>query len=328
MLTINEEPNFDGDNFLQTPFWQQFKGKFGWQGKTFTAAYDNLNFSFLVLNRQIGRLFNFIYLPLPNFTPITTNHSHFLKELSKLLKKYYRNPLIIRYDLTWENNIILTNPLRKAIMPVQPPDTVIINLQQSNEELLKNMHKKTRYNVGLAAKKGVTIRQDNNQIEQWYTMYQETAQRDGIAIHSYNYYQTFLQLAKENGLEARLYLAEHEGDLLAGIITLFYKDTATYVYGASSNLKRNLMASYGLQWQAMSDAKAFGCTAYDLFGIPPSDDPNHPMFGLYQFKTGFGGQLVHRLGAYDYPVNWPLYTAFRLAEKGRLAKKELAKKRK
>jgi len=61
------------------------------------------------------------------------------------------------------------------------------------------------------------------------------------------------------------------------------------------------MASYSLQWKAMMDAKAKGCLVYDLFGIPPNEDPNHPMAGLYRLKTGFGGKIIHRPGSWDYP---------------------------
>jgi lipid II:glycine glycyltransferase (peptidoglycan interpeptide bridge formation enzyme) len=116
----------------------------------------------------------------------------------------------------------------------------------------------------------------------------------------------------EYGVDIRLYLASHESEDIAGIITLFRKDEAVYLYGASANHKRNLMAPYALQWQAMRDAKAAGCVFYDLYGIPPDEDPFHPMAGLYRVKTGFGGTMIHRPGCWDYackPVVTGLYRA-------------------
>jgi lipid II:glycine glycyltransferase (peptidoglycan interpeptide bridge formation enzyme) len=111
-----------------------------------------------------------------------------------------------------------------------------------------------------------------------------------------------------------LYIARHEGDDLAAIMALFRGKQATYLYGASSNIKRNLMAPYALQWRAMQDAKIFGCEVYDLFGIPPDESPGHPMAGLYRFKTGFGGRIARRPGCWDYPYRPVLHALFSGAE--------------
>jgi len=134
------------------------------------------------------------------------------------------------------------------------------------------------------------------------------------------YYKTLLDdgnssfLTPHSSFTINLYLAEHEGDLLAGIVTLFRGREAVYLYGASSDKKRNLMAPYALQLKAMEDSKAAGCVEYDLFGIPPNEDPSHPMAGLYRFKTGFGGRIIHRSGSWDFPCRPFLYRLFRSAE--------------
>jgi lipid II:glycine glycyltransferase (peptidoglycan interpeptide bridge formation enzyme) len=109
--------------------------------------------------------------------------------------------------------------------------------------------------------------------------------------------------------------ARHEGELLAGIIVAVKGEGAWYLYGASSDRKRNLMPSYGLQWRAIQLAKERGCRFYDLFGIPPSDDPQHPMHGLFRFKTGFGGQVVNRLGCYDIALRPLSYRFYRTTER-------------
>ena len=111
-----------------------------------------------------------------------------------------------------------------------------------------------------------------------------------------------------------LYIAKHENDTLAAIITLFTPYQATYVYGASCNIKRNLMPAYLLQWTAIKDAKNFGSKTYDFYGMPPRDDETHPMYGLYRFKTGFSGQNTHRIGSIDIATS-PLYKPYKTAEK-------------
>ncbi len=242
-------------------------------------------------------------------------------------------PHLIRWDVPWE--VARFDParaeaagLRRAPVRVQPPDTVVVDLSPDEDELMAAMKGKTRYNVRLAAKKGVTVTRFSeaaaiNELSRWYALYQETALRDRIAIHSERYYQDVVETAvsmRAGGEPApaiTLYMATHEDDLLSGIVVASYRGMSTYLYGAGANVKRNLMASYLIQWEAMCGAKAAGDTAYDMFGIPPSDDPAHPMHGLYRFKTGFGGAIVNRPGCWDV-VRAPLLGgAFRAAERGR-----------
>jgi len=148
----------------------------------------------------------------------------------------------------------------------------------------------------------------------------ETAARDGITIHSNKYYRDLFETVLDGyeDVTLRVYFARHDGDTLAAIIVLFYREEATYLYGASTGKKRNLMPAYALQWQAIRDAKEAGCLRYDFYGIPPSDDPTHPMHGLYRFKTGFGGRVVHRTGSLDMPLKHAHYQAYSLAEWFRL----------
>jgi lipid II:glycine glycyltransferase (peptidoglycan interpeptide bridge formation enzyme) len=103
--------------------------------------------------------------------------------------------------------------------------------------------------------------------------------------------------------EAKLLIAEKNGRPLAAMFLSSSADRATYLYGASSGEDRNLMAPYALQWEAIRQAREKGCTSYDLFGIAPRPDPDHPMYGLYRFKSGFGGTMIHRQGAWDYPYD-------------------------
>ncbi|MBL8966099.1 MAG: peptidoglycan bridge formation glycyltransferase FemA/FemB family protein, partial [Spirochaetaceae bacterium] len=217
-------------------------------------------------------------------------------------------------------------PLRRAAADVQPPDTVLLDLRPSEAELLAGMKPKWRYNVRLAEKKGVAVEECRGAaalaaLPEFYRLYEATSERDRIALHPEAYYARLFSLASERAADGdeprpdlRLWIARHQGQALAAIVTLFRGGEAVYLYGASSNEKRNLMPAYALQWAAIKAAKASGCGVYDFYGIPPLDDPEHPMAGLYRFKTGFGGEIAHRAGSWDYALKPAVYAAFRAAE--------------
>ena len=234
--------------------------------------------------------------------------------------------------------------LHKAPMDIQPPSTVILELGYEEEALLAAMKPKTRYNIKLAEKKGVRVEEGSSEdLPAWYELYRQTARRDRITLHAFDYYRLQFDIARggpgaaeqEPGVEPamepgrkpgeepgsypqlKLLLARHEGELLAGVIVALHGQQATYLYGASSDSKRNLMPAYALQWEAMRLARRAGCRTYDLFGIPPAPDSPHPMQGLYRFKTGFGGRIVNRPGCWDYPYLRAGYAAYAVAERAR-----------
>ena len=344
MLTItkaNIEVCDDADSFLQSAMWGEFKSRFGWNARAFLIDWDGYGKRpLLALSRRLAPGFSFTYVPWgPQFTsdfPVD-GRAQALAQLALTFKPLLvRNTAFIRFDPPWyehteyaedftavshnESALLPNAGFKRAAADIQPPDTVIVNLSASCEEILAAMKPKWRYNISLAGKKGVQVNTGGApELETFYRLLKETAQRDGIAIHSFDYYKTLFEICErrnKNGedLTLRLYIAAHEGDTLAAIVVLFRAQYATYLYGASSNEKRNLMAPYALQWKAMQDAKEAGCLYYDLFGIPPNEDPNHPMAGLYRFKTGFGGKIIHRPGSWDYPYKPSIYTLFNIAE--------------
>ena len=350
----------EAGSFLQSRFWGEFKARFGWKCFAFSALWEAAGAEYrlplLVLYRRLAPLSGFVYVPwgpeLPQpFAGLSAEnaagYSAALAGLASRLRSFLpRDTFCIRFDLPWagEDPAIVefrdTRCFGRSLSPVsvtvQPPDTVIVDLSAAESEILSRMKTKWRYNIGLAEKKGVAVRSyaaadAGGSLNSFYTLYRETAARDGIAIHGVEYYRALFQAAAETGeADIRLYLASHEGEDIAGIITLFRKDESVYLYGASANHKRNLMAPYALQWKAMRDAKIAGCLFYDLYGIPPrsaEEDPGHPMAGLYRFKTGFGGRVVHRPGCHDYacrPVFAALYSA---AEAARKKFRDLRKRR-
>ncbi len=316
-------------SFLQTPFWAEFKASHGWKPfYFFLDGPDAVRSPLVVLSREIRFLGSFAYAPMgpnPEFFA-NTEPTEALKTLARALAPHLpANTLCIRFDPPLSSAPATSPGLRKGASDVQPPDTVVLDLSLGEEALLEGMKPKWRYNVRLGEKKGLEIRALSGReaalagIDSFYALYRETATRDGIAIHGEAYYRDFFLAAAEGKYpaDARLYIASHDGRDIAAIVTLFGEYGATYLYGASSNEKRNLMPAYFLQWRAIRDAMAAGCPTYDFYGIPPTDDPGHPMHGLFRFKTGFGGSIVHRCGSWDAPLSPWRYEAWRTAEAAR-----------
>jgi lipid II:glycine glycyltransferase (peptidoglycan interpeptide bridge formation enzyme) len=310
---------------LQSAFWGTFKARFGWNAGGFLADWGEWGVRpLLVLHRSLGPGVSFAYVPWGPELPEqdAASRQGALEELARALRSFYRGSAFIRFDPPWYTlgadvfPPALEKPFTRAAADVQPPDSVLVDLDRPAEALLESMKTKGRYNIRLAAKKGVAVRRaEETELPVFYRLFQETARRDGIVIHSFDYYRTLFSLSREygGGVEVRLYIAGEGGEDLAAIITLIRGKQAVYLYGASSDRRRNLMAPYGLQWKAMEDARAEGCLEYDLFGIPPREDPNHPMAGLYRFKTNFGGTVIHRCGSWDYPCRPVVKSLFNIA---------------
>ena len=275
----------------------------------------------------------------------TIEFANFLNELAAALKpELPSNTIAIRFDpdvsfSTPEDRDLFNYglktiayadklKLRKNSVDIQPPDSTLVDLTGSEEEILERMHSKWRYNIRLSERKGVTIHRylgnDINlseKIDKFYELTKITNARDGNASHAKSYYADLIKSSAEEVASGKdvpvisLYIAEHEGEEIASIMTLFSHDEAIYLYGASSNNKRNLMPNHLLQWTAMKDAKAYGSKYYDMYGMPPEGkDENHPMHGLYMFKANFGGKNIHRTGSWDIPLK-AIYRFYSSAEK-------------
>lgn len=196
---------------------------------------------------------------------------------------------------------------------IQFRNSVLIDLNPTEDEMLARMKQKTRYNVRLAEKKGVTVRVGNlEDLPMLYRMYAETSIRDGFVIRDEGYYQTVWKLFMAN-VQSPItnpqlpitipLIAEVDHDPVAAIFLFLFAGRAYYVYGMSRDAHREKMPTYLLQWEAMKRAKAAGCTVYDLWGAPEVFDESDSMWGVYRFKEGLGGEVVRTLGAWDYAPN-------------------------
>ena len=187
------------------------------------------------------------------------------------------------------------------VRPVQPARTILLDLARGEDELLAGMKEKWRYNTRLAMRRGVSVRMATTveDVQAWYRLLQVTGRRDHFGVHAFDYYRRTWQLFAPRG-QAQLFLAEHDGRLLAGIFAGCVARQAIYLYGASSDEQRQLMPNYLLQWEAIRWARSQGARSYDFWGIPATDDPGEAMAGVYRFKSGWGGHVVRFAGNYEY----------------------------
>jgi lipid II:glycine glycyltransferase (peptidoglycan interpeptide bridge formation enzyme) len=190
---------------------------------------------------------------------------------------------------------------------------------KTDDQLLAGMNQLWRRNIKKAAKLGVTVTQGTaDDLAAFHPLYVHTAERDHFTPRPLAYFQTmFGALNAEDPDRIRLYLAHHEGDLVAATTWVRVGEHAWYSFGASSTEKREVRGSNAVQWRMITDARAAGATVYDLRGITDSVADDDPHLGLIQFKVGTGGEAVEYLGEWDLPLNRPLYAAFDLYMKRR-----------
>jgi len=333
----------------QTHFWAEFKHEQGVEAQAFeieleSGGRDDL----LILYQHIGDGQYIGYVPYgPPLKPEDGKRGQLLEELAESLRPHLPDSCTaLRFDLKWEspwaqeetfygedgswlgppskvNQELRMNlstegwKLKKAHTDVLPADTLFVDISRHPETILCSMKAKTRYNIRLSQRKGVTVRQaDLSEIGTWYALYSRTCERNRINLHDIFYFETLFTAEKNDwgSADVELLFAEAEGEPLAAMFLVCSEKRATYLYGASSGKNRNLMVTYALQWEAMKRAKAKGCTEYDFFGVAPKPDPAHPLYGLLRFKSGFGGEMLHRMGCWDYVFEQKNYEGYLASE--------------
>ncbi len=200
---------------------------------------------------------------------------------------------------------------------IQFRNTVLVDLKEDEDQILGRMKSKTRYNIRLSARKGITVREgDEKDLADLYQMYAATSVRGDFTIRSEAYYQTLWQtFIKKGSLPesepiAQPLIAEYEGRPVAGAVIFQFKDRAWYLHGMSLPEHSDKMAPHLIQWEAMRWAKSRGCTIYDMWGAPDTFDESDSMWGVYRFKRGYGGEVLRTMGAWDYPARPFFYRLF------------------
>jgi len=194
--------------------------------------------------------------------------------------------------------------------------TFQLDLTKSEETLFNNLNSKTRYNVNLAHKKGVVIKENSTAegMEEYIKILEETTSRQGFYAHTPEYFRTMWKTLSDSGM-LRIFQAVYNDQVLASWIMFIFNGVLYYPYGASRSANRDVMASNLLMWEMITFGKREGCHLFDMWGsLGPEPNPKDPWFGFHRFKKGYGGELMEFLGTYDLVLNEPLYKLFRLVE--------------
>jgi peptidoglycan pentaglycine glycine transferase (the first glycine) len=306
--------DFPETHLLQTAPWGELKAEFGWQVERVRAGKTGAQ----VLFRPLKLGFSLAYLPKG---PVGEDWPALWPEVDALCRRKRAVFLKVEPDV-WETDRAVLDGCLPGFRPspqcIQPPRTIVIDLGGSEESVLARMKQKTRYNIRLAEKKGVTVRQVED-VGTFGRMMGITGERDGFGVHTTEYYRK-ARAAFAPGEECALLIAEFEGQALAGLMAFRHGTRAWYLYGASTEIERSRMPAYLLQWEAMRWARAHGCCEYDLWGVPDADEGEleehfeqraDGLWGVYRFKRGFGGELRRSAGAWDRVYQPALYRLYR-----------------
>jgi peptidoglycan pentaglycine glycine transferase (the first glycine) len=303
-------------HFLQTWEWGQVKKGMGWEPLPMVLEEDGeIIAALLILKRRLplpGLKKCIFYSPRGPVADI--NNEKICKVLFDGARKVARNEgaILLKIDPDIKNDNqdfkgILTrcgfreNKTGLDFAGVQPRFVFRLDITPSEDELLQNMHSKTRYNIRLAKKKGVTIRpaRDKEDLKIFYNILETTALRDKFLIRGYEYFEALWDQMVENHM-AEIFIAEYQDKPISATLALILGDKAWYLYGASSNEYRNVMPNYLIQWEMIQWAKNHGCSLYDFRGVSGDLDESNPLYGLYRFKKGFNGEFTEFVGEWDY----------------------------
>ncbi len=298
-------------HLLQTAAWGDLKAAFGW-------SVEPIRDELLILFRSFPLGLTLAYIPKG---PDIERLEELLPAIDALCRRKNAFALKIEPDALEEPDLAATlsgSGFVPSRHEIQPRRTLIVDLRDSEDAILARMHQKTRYNIRLAGRKGVTVRPWED-VEAFGHMMLETATRDSFGAHVPAYYRKAYELFHPEG-DCELLVAEHEGVPLASLMVFAHGSRAWYLYGASTTVERNRMPTYLLQWEAMRWARNQGCASYDLWGVPDADPETleaqftkrrDGLWGVYRFKRGFGGRLERTIGAWDRPYRRPIYTLYR-----------------
>ena len=326
-----------GAHVLQTWQWGQLKSAYGWRPETLVWVDEGIQSQgvvravALVLARAAPGGLKVLYLPRGPLLDWEdeTLRAQVLAGVEQLAKR--RGVIFVKMDPevvlgqgvpgTAEDRV---NPTGQQILAewrkrgwresdeqIQFRNTAWLDLSGSEADWLARMKSKSRYNLRLSERKGVTVRAGTaDDLAGLYRMYAETSVRDGFVIRHEEYYTTLWQMFMQAGMAQPL-IAEVEGQAVAGLVLFHFARRAWYLYGMSRDIHRDKMPNYLLQWEAMRRAKAAGCELYDLWGAPDIFDESDSMWGVFRFKEGLGAVTVRTPGAWDFtarPLLYRLYT--------------------
>ncbi len=252
-----------------------------------------------------------------------------LEELKRVGKE--NNCIFIQLEpnvLKADSLKLKADSLRGSFHPLFTKFTFILDITKSEEELLKNFHSKTRYNIKVAQKHNVAVSEKKSQkdFDEYLRLTKETTSRQKFYAHTPDYHkkmwQTLSQKAEvrsqETGLSAHLLTAVYQKKTLTSWILFVFRDTLYYPYGASSSEHRNVMASNLIMWEAIKFGKNLGLKKFDMWGALGVDpNPKDPWYGFHKFKEGYGATHTEFVGSYDFVINPTIYQLYKVADRAR-----------
>lgn len=309
---------------LQLSAFGALKSAFGWQSKIVALMRDEIIIggTQLLFRNLPMRLGTMAYLPMGPYLSDESAQNQLWDAIHTTARQNQAR------FLKWEAGIFLDEPapvfdaltFKPSPQTIQPPNTVMIDISTDEDTILGQMNQGTRRKIRQSLKNDIHYYQATREdVSKFTAMMNTTGERNDFGVHEPAYYDLAYELSVPKG-DAALFLAEHESDSLAGVFVYKAGKTAWYMYGASSSTKRNLMASYGVQWQAILWAKAHGCVWYDMWGIPDADETTleaqfqtreDGLWGVYGFKRGWGGKIVRSVGAWDKIYSPLVYNAYK-----------------
>ena len=315
-------------NFQQSLEWAEVKKPY-WKPKVILAEDDEGNIvgSLCVLIRKMPIFGNIMY---SSRGPVCDVHDiSVMKQLTdgakELAKKYNAMVLRIEPDILSSDQIfrdVVTNlgykikdDAKNFREEIQPRYVFRLDIKNKTEdEVFAGFHSKTRYNVRLATRKGVVIKEGTREdLKDFHDIMIETGARDGFIIRPLSYFEKMYDELAPNHM--KLLMAYYEDKPISGVIPIFYGNKTWYLYGASSNKHRNLMPNYLLQWEMIKMAIARKDDVYDFRGVSGVVDENHPQYGLYRFKKGFGATFTEFIGEVYIPFKPLTYSIYKFSEK-------------
>jgi len=300
-------------NFLQSWDWGEFHKALN-KDIFRTCFYDE--------NKLVGVMLSVVepakrgrYLTVPGGPIINWQNKNvvnaFANEIKKIAKENNCVFVRVRSQLKsddFSKNIFKNLGFTKAPMHLHAELTSQLDITKSEEELMTQMRKGTRYEIKKGIKENIKIStsKDEKEIKKFYDLQIETAKRQKFVPFSYKFLFEQFKIFAKNG-NALLYKAEFENKLLAQAFVIFYGKEAVYHYGASTNEGRRYPGAYLIQWEGILEAKKRQMTRYNFWGVAPENDANHRFSGLSLFKRGFGGEDFQYLPAQDLIISKPKY---------------------
>ncbi len=292
---------------LQSPAWGEFRTRMG----IHTATQDDWLVTFHRIPHTPWTIGYFPKGPMPTKTMVSQ-----LQQLGR-----QKNAVFIQLEpnipASQKTKISQLDGIKPSHHPLFTQFTFVLDLTKSEEDLLKAMHPKTRYNIRVAQKHGVQIKEDNSSaaFNAYLRLSEETTSRQGFYAHSRTYHETMWEVLRGAGI-AHLFTASFKGEIIAAWIIFVWENTAYYPYGTSSRAYREVMAPHLLLWEIAKWAKKRNLKRFDLWGaMGPDPDPNDPWYGFHRFKEGFRPTLLEFAGSYDLVLKPMLYQCYILADK-------------